>query len=89
MGTMPLYGMQQCWNMWLSMMETALFTRSGTLLQTEDMELHCSMAAPTEMSSLKGKGLEEKQVRRESLSDLLTYLLISFSMTGKDFVFAA
>lgn len=76
MGTMPLYGMQQCWNMWLSMMETALFTRLGTLWRTEDMELHCSMAAPTEMSSHKGKGLKEKQVLREGLSELLTFLLI-------------
>lgn len=88
MGTMPLYGTQQCWNMWLSMMETALFTRLGTLLRTEDMELHCSMAAHTEMFSHRGKGLEEKQVLRESLSELLAFLLIQFSVTGMDLFIA-
>lgn len=74
---MPLYGMQRYWSTWPSMMQTALFTRLGTLLRTEDMGSHCSTAAPTEMFSHKGKGLEkEEQVLREGLSQLWTLLLI-------------
>lgn len=69
MGTMPLYGMQRYWSTWPSMTQTALFTQSGTLWQTEDMGSHCSMAAPTEMSSHKGNGLKkEEQVLKEDLS---------------------
>lgn len=54
--TMPLYGMQRYWSTWPSMMQTALFTRSGTLLRTEDMGSHFSTAAHTETFSRKGKG---------------------------------
>lgn len=84
---MLLYGTQRCWSMWPSTTQTALFTRSGTLLRTEDMGLHCSMAAPTETFSHKGKALEkEEQVLREGLSQLGTLLLISFSVKGKHLV---
>lgn len=80
MGTMPLYGMQRYWNMWPSMMETALFTRSGTLLRTEDMELHCSMAAPIEMFSHKGKCSVKGKTgpERRSLSTLDRSLKLIF-----------
>ena len=58
-GTTPLYGTRRFWSTWPSTTQTALFTRSGTLLQTEDMGSHCSTAAPTETFSHKGKDLEE------------------------------
>lgn len=79
-GTTPSYGTQQCWSTWPSTTQTALFTRSGTLLRTEDMGSHCSTAAPTETFSHKGKGLEkEKQVPRgRYLSALDLYFNLIF-----------
>lgn len=58
MGTMPLCGTQQCWSTWPSTMRSAPSTRWGTRSRTEDTGSPCSMAAPTEMSSHKGKPLQ-------------------------------
>lgn len=61
---MLLYGMQLYWNMWLSMTQTAPSTPLGILLLTGGMGLHCSMAAPTEMSFHKGKAIKWSKFKK-------------------------